>query len=65
MLSPTGIMPDELISPDRRTDAVNWILAQPLESRVKVRLFKGWLRTLGQTATAAEYTTIEDSGIER
>lgn len=65
MLSPDGIMPDKLIHADRRVDAVNWILAQPLESRVKVRLFKGWLRTVGQTATAAEYATIEDSGIER
>jgi hypothetical protein len=65
MLSPDGIMPAELIQPAKRAEAYRWIQAQPLESRVKVRLWKGWLRTVGQTSTAVEYATLEHSGIER
>jgi hypothetical protein len=60
-----GIMPAEQIQPAKRAEAYRWIQAQPLESRVKVRLWKGWLRTVGQTSTAAEYATLEAGGIER
>jgi hypothetical protein len=65
MLSPDGIMPDELIQPPKRAEAYAWIQGQPQESRWKVRLWKGWLRTVGQLGTAAEYATLEDSGIDR
>jgi hypothetical protein len=58
-------MPEELLDAAKHTAAVNWILAQPLESRVKVRLLKGWSRTVGDTVTAREYTLIEASGIDR
>jgi hypothetical protein len=65
MLSPDGILPEPLIDPAERAKAFDWILAQPQESRWKVRVWKGYLRTVGLTGTSQEYAALERAGLEK
>lgn len=63
-VSPTGIIPEELIQPGKRVEVIAWLTAQPLQGLLKVRLLKGWARTVGARLTSPELQTVHDSGID-
>lgn len=62
MQSPEGIMPAELIDRGKRTEALNWLLAQPLPGLLKVQLWQGWAASVGSGVAPREQIVLEDSG---
>jgi hypothetical protein len=64
MESPTGIIPEELMYPQRKRQAKAWIMSMPYTSQFKSDLWKGWCVTVGLMATRLDYADIEASGID-
>jgi hypothetical protein len=63
--SPTGIIPEELMYPERKRDMVRFLLSQPLPSWVKRRLAEGWCITVGCRLRSREYHLLEVSGTDK
>lgn len=64
MMSPTGIMPEELLTIGRREDAKRWLMAQPFPGDFKVSLWKGWCVVTRGKMRADEIALIEASGTD-
>jgi hypothetical protein len=62
-LQPRGLMPDALIDPAKRADAITWILLAPHSQAWKVDLLRGWGYETGTRLTAREYDLVRSSGI--
>jgi len=61
-MNPRGVMPDELLDPSRRADAVKWILLAPHTGSWKQDMLRGWFAEMGLTGTAAEYQLVTNAG---
>jgi len=64
MESPTGIIPEELMYPQRKQQVIAFLLAQPLPGDLKRRLLEGWAITVGLRCNAKDYRVLEQSGID-
>jgi hypothetical protein len=64
MISPTGIIPEDLMYPQRKAEVVNFLIAQPLPGNLKRRLLEGWCVTVGVRARPREYYLLDISGVE-
>lgn len=64
MESPTGIIPEELMHPEKRVEVVRFLQAQPYPSDFKRRLLEGWALTVGVRAPARDYRAVEKSGVD-
>ncbi|MGH9402856.1 MAG: hypothetical protein ACRD2P_12200 [Terriglobia bacterium] len=64
MISPTGIIPEELMDPARKADVLRWLTAQPYEGNFKRRLLEGWALTVGIRVRGVEFSMVEASGID-
>lgn len=64
MISPTGIIPEELMDPSRKVDVINWLLAQPYEGNFKRRLLEGWAITVGLRVRGRDFQLVEASGLD-
>jgi hypothetical protein len=65
MESPTGIIPEDLMYPERREQVINFLISQPLPSWKKRALLGGWATTVGVLPTALDYHKVVASGIDR
>jgi hypothetical protein len=63
--SPTGIIPEELMYPQRKAEVIAFLMAQPLPSWTKRRLAEGWCITVGCRMRSREYHLIEVSGTDQ
>jgi hypothetical protein len=63
-VSPVGIMPDKLIEPDQRREALQWLLAQPFLAGYKVELWNGWHAWTGVEPDADELALVRSTGID-
>ena len=64
MLPTTGIIPEELMFPQRKREVVNFLVSQPLPSWTKRRLLEGWALTVGIRLRSRDFHTVEVSGVE-
>jgi hypothetical protein len=64
MISPTGIIPEALMYPQRKKDVINFLLAQPFPGQFKRRLLEGWAVTVGLRIRAREYQLLDASGVD-
>lgn len=65
MLSPTGIIPEELMFPRRLRDVVKFLKGAPVRGSIKEQLLLGWARTVGVTLRGSLYRRVRESGIDR
>lgn len=64
MEQPTGIIPEELMYPQKKKEVINFLIAAPAPGDFKRRLLEGWVRWVGIKLTGAEYRRVESSGID-
>jgi len=64
VISPTGIIPEELMHPERKVDVVNWLIASPYEGFFKRRLLEGWAVTVGVRVRPVDFDRVVASGID-
>lgn len=64
MDSPTGIIPEDLMYPEKRKQVRAWLVAQPLPGFVKRNLLFAWARTVFVKLSAREVDEVQNSGIE-
>lgn len=62
MDSPTGVIPEHLISADMRAEAIAWLTQQVWPGYVKREYLFAWARTVGVQLTQAEVVQVESSG---
>jgi hypothetical protein len=65
MESTTGIIPEELMYPQRKKETIAFLIAQPLPSWIKRRLLEGWCVTVGLRCKSSEYHLVEVSGVDK
>jgi len=61
MVSPIGIMPEPLLTRDKRPDALLWLIAQPLPGPYKVQLWQGWAALVGSGVAPRDLALLDDS----
>lgn len=64
MESPTGIIPENLMYPERKQDVVSFLIAQPLPGDFKRRLLEGWAITVGIRLRSRDFSLVEASGYD-
>lgn len=64
MESPTGIIPEALMYPEKKPQVVAFLQAQPLPGDLKRRLLEGWAITVGVRCQLKDYRVLEQSGVD-
>lgn len=62
MESPTGIIPERLISAGMKPALLDYLRAQPWPGDFKLQVLHGWAKVVGNKLTAAEDYSIAASG---
>lgn len=62
IIPPYDILPDNLLTADKRRDVVAWIVRSPQTGGFKVALLRGWAAHVGLVLTAQEYALVKSSG---
>ena len=63
-ISPTGIIPEELLFPAMRLQVMNFLMLLPIPGDDKLSLFIGWARMVGVTVNASQRNTVRRSGTD-
>ena len=63
--SPTGIIPEGLMLPQRRMQVMQFLILLPIPGDDKVDLLVGWARMVGVTVNASQRNTVRNSGSDR
>jgi len=63
--SPTGIIPEDLMYPEKRKAVRAWLIAQPLPGYMKRDLFFAWARTVYVRLSSKEIALVEASGHQK
>lgn len=64
MESPTGIIPESLMYPQKKAEVIAWLISQPAPSWTKRNLLAGWSITVGCRCKSSEYHLVEVSGTD-
>lgn len=65
MLSPTGIVPEELMFPRKLKETMRFLQGLPVAGTIKEQLLLGWARTVGVTLRGSQFRRVRESGIDR
>ena len=65
MESTTGIIPEELMHPEKKAEVISFLIAQPLPSWTKRKLLVGWAVTVGVFLGALDYHQVVASGTDK
>ena len=64
MESPTGLIPEDLMYPQKRMDVVRFLMSQPWPGDYKRRVLEGWAITVGIKCPSRDYQAVERSGVD-
>jgi len=64
-ISPTGIIPEQLMYPNRLADVLDYISHLVADSDQKVDLLRGWAQTVGVKLSASQFNTVRYTGTDR
>jgi hypothetical protein len=64
MISTTGIIPEDLMYPEKKKQVIAFLQAQPFPGDFKKRLLEGWQITVGIRLRAADFNAVEASGVD-
>jgi hypothetical protein len=62
--SPTGVIPELLMYPNKKREVVDFLKALPLESKRKRQLLLGWAQTVGMRIEERLYRELDESAID-
>jgi len=65
MESPTGIIPDELMSRRKKREVKAWLAAQPFTGDYKRRLLEGWQIWVGIRLHGRDFQDVQATGIDQ
>jgi hypothetical protein len=64
-MSPTGIIPEELMDPHKKKDVVNFLIVAPAEAKLKQQLLLGWAQEVGIRLRQRDYDAVTATAIDR
>lgn len=64
MESPTGIIPEHLMYPEKKQEVLRFLIAQPYPADFKRRLLEGWCLTVGVRCRSRDFRVVESSGFD-
>jgi hypothetical protein len=64
-ISPTGIIPEELMYPARLGDVMAFLKAWPAPGDTKVEVFVGWARTVGVKVNGSQKHALYVTGLDQ
>jgi hypothetical protein len=62
MESPTGLIPEELMSAGMKPQVLDFLLAQPWPGDFKLQVLSGWGQVVNNHITAADRASVAASG---
>ena len=62
MISPTGIIPEELMYPQRLGDVMTLLKSKVATGDWKREVLQGWARTVGVKISQAQYRAVYQTG---
>lgn len=65
MESPTGIIPEDLMYPQRLGAVMDWLKRQHADSEQKINVFRGWAVTVGVKLSASQIQAVANTGVDR
>jgi hypothetical protein len=65
MASPTGLIPEEWMYPQKVGLVMDWLKSMPVPGHDKRTLLQGWARTVGAKISASQYEVVERTGIDQ
>lgn len=63
--SPTGIIPESLMRPEKKADVIAWLVAGPAEAKWKKKMLLSWAQMVGVRLRKQDYDKVEGSAIDR
>ena len=60
----TEVIPNQFFDPGRIGDVMAFLGKLPIAGRGKVEILQAWSRAVGAKVSAAQYNTVEASGID-
>ncbi len=63
-MSPTGIIPEDLMFPAMRLQVMAFLMRLPLPGDDKLSLLLGWARMVGVSLNASQRNTVRRTGID-
>lgn len=64
MESPTGIIPEDLMFPEKKKQVIAFLQAQALPGDFKRRLLEGWCLTVGVRCRSKDFSDVANSGVD-
>lgn len=64
MVSPTGIIPERLMYPEKKQDVLSYLESVPGHGRWKVEVLMGWAMTVGVRVRRFEQRQVERTGFD-
>ena len=64
MESPTGLMPEQLMSAGMKRQALDYLLAQPWPGDFKLQVLYGWGNVVGNLISASDAAIVHASGLK-
>lgn len=64
MISTTGIIPENLMFPEKKKEVIAFLQAQAFPGQFKRRLLEGWQITVGIRLRARDFNMVEASGVD-
>ena len=62
MESPTGILPEELMYPQKLAEVMEFLKATPGASNEKLDVLRGWAKEVGVKLSASQVDAVRHSG---
>jgi hypothetical protein len=64
-MSPTTIIPEELMDPSKKKEVVAFLITAPAEAKLKTSLLLGWAQEVGLRLRQRDYDAVTATAIDR
>ncbi len=64
-LSPTGVIPEELMFPARLAEVIRFLENLAVAGQIKEQLLVGWSRTVGVKVSSGQLAKVRRSGVDQ
>jgi hypothetical protein len=64
-MSPTTVIPEELMHPAAKREVVAFLVAAPAEAKLKTSLLLGWAQEVGLRLRQRDYDAVTATAIDR
>ena len=64
-MSPTTVIPEELMYPSQKKAVIDFLILAPAEAKLKSQLLLAWAQEVGIRLRERDYVAVQTSGIDR